>query len=112
MAGDHHHCGIDALGGHEIEHLLAVFARHLDVAEHYIVVLLVYHFLSLDAVFGGVDLVSFVSQNLLQRIPDRPFVVYYKYFHISGKYRNFSLYLCQPTSGLKDRHSKEKVLVV
>ena len=81
VAGYHHYRRVNSLALHVVQHLISILHRHLDVAEHNIVVFFAYHLDTGGAVFGQVDLISFVTKNLLQRIPDGTLIIYHKYFH-------------------------------
>ena len=58
------------------KHLYPVHLRHFDVGEDEIVGLSLRHFEALLAVFCYIYFVSFVRQDLLERVTNSSFVVY------------------------------------
>ena len=82
VAGNHHHGGVQAHFHEFREHLGAVHPGHLDVAEDDVVFLLFNLLERHEPVFGGIDFVAFVAEDLPQRIADRPLVVYDQNFHL------------------------------
>ena len=81
MPGDHHHGRLDAHRVELVKDFHPVHVGHLDVAEDDVVLLLLDHLYGYGAVLGHVHVVSFVPEDLLKGVADRPFVIYYKNLH-------------------------------
>ena len=81
VAGDHHHGGVDPHLHQFPEDFHTVHPRHLDVAEDDVEFLFFDLLEGHGAVFGGLDLIALVAEDLPQRIADGPLVVNNQNFH-------------------------------
>ena len=82
VAGDHDYSGIYALSDKFLKDLGAFHARHLDVAEYYVVSFLRGNFEGGRTVLRYFYGKTFIHQYFLERVPDCSLVIDNKYLHL------------------------------